>query len=163
MGRDSDSEQRTSSSTAGRKGRFVLGLLGLLFILACWSEDGSPPVLTDVIWPLTLPVQYLFNFTDFNFPDGKARLVGSVAFEDPDGDVVLLSVTWRDCGLEPAKGLEIVREDLKGKKTGKIPFYTIISTECPIGIYRLDLSATDGSGLTSNVLPVPYEIYESLE
>lgn len=147
-----------------RNTRFAVLLLALSVLMSgCGSEQGSPPVLTDVVWPLTLPVQYLFGFTEPEWPYGNARLVGSVAFEDPDGDVVLLSVSWQDCGLEPAKRLEIVQEDLKGMKIGKIPFYAMISTQCPIGDYAVDLSATDGQGLTSNVLPVPYEIYESLE
>ena len=77
--------------------------------------------------------------------------------------MVLSSVTWQDCGREPAKRLEILLEEVKGKMIGDIPFHTIISTDCPTGIYQVNLSATDGSGLTSNVLPVPYEIYESLQ
>ena len=144
--------------------RFAGVLLALSVLMSgCGSDEGSPPVLTGVVWPLTLPVQYELNFTDFNFPDGKAQLSGAVAFEDPDGDVVLASVTWQDCGIEDEKKLEILQEDLKGKMIGKIPFHTIISTDCPIGSYRVYVSATDGSGLTSNVLPVRYEIDEPLE
>ena len=138
---------------------FAVLLLALSVLMSgCGSEEGSPPVLTDVLWPPTLPIQYLFDFND-----GKAQLVGSVGFEDPDGDVVLLSVTWRNCGRETPRRHDIVQEDLKRTKIGKIPFFAMISTECPIGIYEVNLSATDGLGLTSNVLPVPYEIYGSLE
>ena len=148
--------------------RFNTRFSGVLLALSVWmsgcgSDQGSPPVLTHVVWPLTLPVQYSLGFHRFDWPDGKAQFSGVVAFEDPDGDVVLSTVTWQDCGSEPAKRLEILQEDLKGKMIGEIPFHTIISTDCPIGIYQVNLSATDGSGHTSNVLPVPYEIYESLE
>lgn len=156
MGEGSESRERACTLTAGREGRFILGLLFLLFILACGNEEGSPPVLTEVVRPRILPVKYLFNFNE-----GEAAIVGKVGFEDPDGDVVLLSVTWLDCGREPAKRLEIVQEDLKMKRSGEIPFIVQISTDCPIGVYAVNLSITDGRGYTSNVVPVPYEIKES--
>jgi len=141
--------------------RFAGVLLTLVGLMSgCGSEGGSPPVLTEVVRPRILPVRYMFNFND-----GEAPLAGEVGFEDPDGDVVLLSVTWRDCGREPEKRLEILQEDLKGTRIGQIPFLVIISTNCPIDVYtdNVSLSVTDGQGYTSNDLHVPYEIYEPLE
>jgi hypothetical protein len=82
-----------------------------------------------------------------------------VGFEDPDGDLVLLSVTWRNCGSEPVRRLEIVQNGLQEAKIGTIPMVIRVSTNCPTGEYTAKLSATDGRGLTSNVLVVPYEIY----
>ena len=124
----------------------------------CGSEDGFPPVLTEVITPRTLPVQYIFDFLD-----GEAPLVGEVGFEDPDGDVVLMSITWQECGQGPTKKLEIVQEDLKRTKVGEIPFFVGVPTNCPIGVYTVNLTLTDGRGYKSNVLAVPYEIYGPLE
>jgi hypothetical protein len=140
--------------------RFAGVLLTLVVVMSgCGSEGGSPPVLTGVVRPRTLPVRYMFNFND-----GEAPLAGEVGFEDPDGDVVLLSVTWPDCGSGTAKRLEIVQEDLKGTRTGQIPFVLVISTNCPIGgPYHVYLSVTDGQGHVSNDLDVTYEIYAPLE
>jgi hypothetical protein len=141
--------------------RFNTRFAGLLLALSvltggCGEEGGFPPVLTGVVRPRTLPVQYLFNFND-----GEAPLAGEVGFEDPDGDVVLLTATWQNCGREPENRLDIIQEDLMRTKTGVIPFIVVISTNCPIGLYTVSLSATDGRGYASNVLPVPYEIVES--
>lgn len=136
----------------------VAGLLLALSVLmsGCGEEGGFPPVLTGVVRPRTLPVQYLFNFND-----GEAPLAGEVGFEDPDGDVVLLTATWQNCGRESENRLDIIQEDLKRMKTGVIPFIVVISTNCPTGVYAVNLLATDGRGYTSNVLAVPYQIVES--
>jgi hypothetical protein len=136
--------------------RFAGVLLALSVLMSgCGSEEGSPPVLTEVIRPRTLPVLYMFDFNG-----GEAALAGEVGFEDPDGDVVLMSVTWRECGLEPTRKLEIVQEDLKRTKVGEIPFIVVIPTNCPIGVvYKVNLTVTDGRGYTSNVKAVTYKIY----
>jgi len=139
-------------------------LLALVVLMSgCGSEGGSPPVLTEVVRPRNLPVLYVSNFSTGTPPKAEVPLAGEVGFEDPDGDVVLLSVTWRDCGREPEKRLEILQEGLKGTRIGQIPFIVVISTNCPTGAYKVNLSATDGKGHVSNVLDVPYEIYEPLE
>ena len=151
MGRDSVFGQRACPSAAGRKTRFILGLLCLVFLYACGDDEGSPPVLTgyDVPWP----PRFLVGFPD-------ALLLGTVSFEDPDGDVVLLHAAWRDCGAGEAKKLDTLQEDLNGTKTGEILFRAMISANCPAGDYAIQLSVTDGQGHDSNVIPVPYEIYE---
>jgi len=137
------------------------GALLVLSVLmnGCGEEGGFPPVLTEVVRPRTLPVQYLF---DFNF--GEAPLAGEVGFQDPDGDVVLLTGTRQNCGNEePKNKLDIIQDDLKRTAEGVIPFIVVISTDCPIGVYTVDLLATDGRGYTSNVMAVPYEIIEFFE
>ena len=64
--------------------RFAGVLLALSVLMSgCGSDEGSPPVLTDVIWPLTLPVQYQFNFTDLNFPDRKGPALGRGGLRRP--------------------------------------------------------------------------------
>ena len=136
------------------------GLLLVLSVLmsGCGSEEGTAPALTGVFRPRTLPVPYLLGFNE-----GEAPLAGQVSFEDPDGDVVLLTVAWQNCGSEPAKKIDIVQEDLNGTRAGEIPFIVVISTNCPIGVYTVNLSVTDGHGYTSNVIAMPYEIKESFQ
>ena len=139
--------------------RFAGALLALSVLMGgCGEEDGFPPLLTDIVSPETLPAQYLYDSDS-----GAALLEGEVGFEDPDGDVVLLTVTWQDCGNEPLRKLDILQEDLKRTRMGVIPFMVVISTDCPIGVYTVNLLATDGRGYTSNVMAVPYEIIESFE
>jgi len=139
--------------------RFAGVLLALCVLMSgCGEEGGFPPVLTD--YQVPWPIRFVVGFFEGS---GKATIIGDVGFEDPDGDVVLLTVTWKDCGDDTVKKLEIVQEDLKRKKIGEIPFRTVISTYCPVDVYTVSLSATDGRGYTSNVLPVPYEIYAPLE
>ncbi len=134
---------------------FLIPFLFLLLLPGCGEEDGSPPVLTDV--------RYQSDAYLFGFPDGLgvATMTGVVDFEDPDGDLVVLSVTWEDCGLEPSKKLEIVQDVSDRTKIGTISFIIQISTNCPIGDYDVRLSATDGRGQVSNVLRASYEIYSA--
>ena len=133
------------------------GLLLLLSVLigGCGEEEGFPPVLTEVVRPRTLPVLYLVGFNG-----GQAPLAAEVGFRDPDGDVLLLTVTWQDCGQPPTKKLDIVQEDLKGTSTGVIPFIISFSTDCPAGVYSVSVFLTDGRGFVSNSLDVPYELIQ---
>jgi|GEM_PF-2911227 len=136
--------------------RFSVILLILSVLMSgCGDEDGSPPVLTDYHVPW--PPRFVVGFSEGS---GKGTIFGDVSFEDPDGDVVLLTVSWQDCGMDAVKKLEILQENLQGAKTGEISFRTVIDTYCPPGVYTVSLSAADGRGNTSNVLAVPYEIYE---
>jgi hypothetical protein len=137
----------------GRGRRFAPCLFFLLILSGCGEEGGFPPVLTEVVTPRTLPVPYLVGFND-----GQAPLAATVGFEDPDGDVVLMTVTWQDCGASPAKRLDIVQEDLKGTRAGVIPFFVSFSTNCPAGVYSVSVFISDERGFISNSLEVPYEL-----
>jgi hypothetical protein len=119
----------------------------------CGEEDGFPPVLTDVRY------QSPSYLAGFRYRGSYPLMTGVVSFEDPDGDVVLLTVRWQDCGRDPVNKFEIVQDDLRTTKVGDMDFRVLINTDCPPGDYEVRLSATDGRGYTSNVLKVPYEIY----
>ena len=125
----------------------------ILFLLsACGSQEGSPPVLTDI--------QYQPPAYQAGFNDGEAAMIGRVTFEDPDGDVLLLHVTWQDCGSGPVKGIDTLQENLRNVTSGSVSFFLVISTDCQIGDYTVRVSVSDGQGYTSNVLSAPYQIYE---
>lgn len=134
--------------------RFSLLLL-LLSVLTggCGEEGGFPPTLTGIVRPRALPVPYLVGFNH-----GRAPLAAEVGFEDPDGDVVLLTVAWEDCGQPPARRLDIVQEDLRGTKTGVLPFIISFSTNCAPGVYSVGVSISDERGFVSNSLEVSYEL-----
>jgi hypothetical protein len=133
---------------------FVVGLLSLLLPLGCGDEESIPPVLTEI--------RYQSSAYQFGFPDGQgsAPLAGRVSFEDPDRDLAVLHVRWRDCGRGPVKELDLVQKDPENPASGSIPFVTVISTNCPVGEYTVEVSASDGQGNTSNTLVAPYRIYE---
>lgn len=161
MGWNSCSRRSLGCAATGRKSRFpflFLFPLLLLSLAGCGEEEGSPPVLTEFRPPVYRLVRGFTNLID---RPGEAALGGVVDFEDPDGDLVLLRVTWRNCGGEPENRLEIVLDPLERTKRGTIPFIITISTICPIGEYTVHFSAVDGRGLTSNAL-LTYEIYEPL-
>ncbi len=135
----------------GRRCLFLLFLL--LLTPSCGDdEEGTAPVLTGI--------QYTSSRYQVGFGDGKAPLTGSVEFKDPDGDVVLLRVAWRDCGEDPPKVLEVLHGELIGETTGSIPFTILLTTSCPPGNYLVEVSVRDGQGHGSEPLMAPYEIYE---
>lgn len=144
----------------GAIGSLVLPII-LLLIPACGRDEGVPPVLTGISQPKSV-WRFLVGFP---FPDDPSRGgVGTptwtVDFEDPDGDVVLMHVRWQDCGRGSVKELDSIQEDLRKATSGSIRFSAVISTDCPVGTYTVRVSVSDGQGHTSNVLEVPYEIYE---
>lgn len=122
-----------------------------LLLAGCGDEEGYPPVLTDI--------SYGSKSYQLGFNDGQATLAGRVSFEDPDGDVVLLRVTWQDCGRGPVKVIDSVQKDLQKLTSGSIAFITVVSTDCPLGEYAVEVSVSDGRGNESNVLDAVYEIY----
>lgn len=141
--------------TQGRKrtrGRpFALLLMTLLLASACGTDEYFPPVLTDI--------RYQSSAYRAGFNLGEAALTGVVDFQDPDGDVVLLHVQWQDCGSGPVRKLEILQEDFERTVSGSIPFIIVISTNCPVGLYTVRVSVSDGQGNSSNTMEALYEIY----
>lgn len=133
--------------------RTLACLLAILVLLpaGCGDEEGYPPLLTEI--------RYGSKAYQLGFNDGKATLAGRVSFEDPDGDVVLLRVTWQDCGRGPVKVIDSVQKNLEKQTSGTIDFITVISTECPLGEYAVNVSVSDGLGNESNVMEAVYEIY----
>jgi len=135
----------------------VLLSIILLLISACGQDEGLPPVLSGIKYP-DCPAGICRYQVGFN--DGTAVLRGSATFEDPDGDVVLLTATWQDCGRGDLKKIEIVQKDLRNETSGSLDFFIMISTDCPPADYTVRVSASDGQGNTSNVLVGSYRIYE---
>jgi hypothetical protein len=131
---------------------FVFLPIILLLLSTCGKNESSPPVLTDIRYQ-SPAYQRFFN-------EGEALMGGNVDFEDPDGDVVLLSVTWRDCGSGPVKRIDSLQDDLQNETSGSITFFLVIRTDCEIGDYIVELFISDGQDNRSNVLVAPYEIYE---
>ena len=134
---------------------FVVFPIILLLLSACGSEEGSPPVLTDI--------RYQSPAYQAGFNEGEAAMNGGGTFEDPDGDVVLLHVNWQDCGSGPVKGIDTLQKNLQNVTSGSVSFFLVISTDCQIGDYTVRVSVSDGQGNTSNVLSAPYQIYEIYE
>ena len=154
-------ERRLTCRWRARPARRVV-LAPVMFLLlligsACGQVEGSPPVLTDLRYP-DCPAGICHYQAGFN--DGTAVLRGSATFEDPDGDVVLLAVSWQDCGRGDLKKIEIVQKDLRNETSGSLPFIIMIRTDCPPADYTVRVSASDGQGNTSNVLVGSYRIYE---
>ena len=138
---------------------WVLPVL-LVLLSACGYQEDSAPVLTGIAYPRN-PWRFLVGYPRTPGLKGEATPYWGVDFEDPDGDLVLLHVRWQDCGTGPVKELDILQEGLEDVTSGTIgPFWILTSTDCPLGVYVVKLSVSDGQGNRSNVLELPYEIYE---
>ncbi len=157
MGGYSGFEQLSIVAGKGRRTVCMLSLLLLLLLPGCGDEEGSPPVLTD------LRYQSPEYMSGFKYRGDNPVMIGTVGFQDPDGDLAILTVGWQDCEGAYVNKYDVVQEDRERTKTGEIPFLVEIDTDCPIGEYAVRLSATDGRGLVSNVLRAEYEIYAAPE
>jgi hypothetical protein len=131
-------------------------LLFFIFLLAgCGDDLGSAPVLTSI--------RYQSKAYEQGFNEGEAVLGGRASFEDPDGDLALLSTSWQDCGSGPVKKIDFVQKDLQGITSGRVDFVIMIATNCAIGEYTVRISASDALGNPSNLLQAPYSIREPEE
>ena len=141
-------------------GRLVVLPMILLLLSACGYQEDFPPVLTGISYPKN-PWRFLVGYPRTPGQKGEATPSWTVDFEDPDGDVVLLHVSWQDCGTGPVKELDVLQEDLRNATSGSFQFIIRISTDCPVGEYTVRVSVSDGQGNVSNVVGAPYEIFET--
>lgn len=140
-------------------------LLSFILLLAgCGDDMGSAPVLTEIRYRNSMA--YEKGFTSEGFKEGEAIWSGLVVFEDPDGDLVMLHVSWQDCGAGPVNKIDYVQKNKQGITSGRearVAFSVKIRTDCPIGQYTVKVSASDAQGNLSNVLEAPYSIREPVE
>jgi hypothetical protein len=124
-----------------------------MLVCACGYQEDSSPEITGI-----RPALHRYQ-VGFPNGEGEVALTGIVDFQDPDGDVMVLHVRWRECGIGPVKELDILQEDLGKATSGSISFIIVISTDCPVGEYAVRLSISDGQGNRSDVVDSPYEIF----
>lgn len=143
---------------AGARHIFVF-LMALILSSACGYQEDSSPVLTGISYPRN-PWRFLVGYPRTPGLKGEVTPNWRVDFEDPDGDVVLLHVRWQDCGTGPVKELDVLQEGLEDVTSGSVSFVVLLSTDCPLGLYSVNVSVSDGQGNRSNVLEPTYEIYD---
>jgi len=130
----------------------VLFLLIPLFSSGCGEEKGSSPILKNLT-TILLELQQGTN-------DGMMPVGGTIAFEDPDKDVVLYRVSKQDCGQGPRVDQDNAMAEFHGMSEARFFFFMNISTECVHGEYFIEVSVFDSQGHQSNSERVFYRICE---
>jgi len=129
----------------------IIVLLGWMY--GCGEDgDGSPPVISNL--------QYSKDRYLVDASYGTAVIAGRVDGMDPDGDLAFIRVSNQDCGQGPWRDLEALVQKLGKGETGTLPFFTDVRTDCPAGLYAIEISLFDARKNQSDVLEAPFTLYE---
>ena len=134
-----------------QKRRVCCALIAFVLVCGCGSDEGSPPMISDI--------QYSPTWALIGWGGGTLSILGTIDFVDPDGDVSYAHVSDRECGSGPVQNLDIrLASGVAGRTSGTVVFVALVATNCPAGSYAAGVSVVDAQGHESNGLSVPFDL-----